>query len=240
MSGTVLHVGFDILAWMAAGLSFLWLTRRAGVRFPPSPSGDLTYVAVLVFGAGVGAFAFGTANLWLSHQAGVARSIEGAIAGAIVAVELYKRSAGIATRTGARFALPLAVGVAVGRIGCYLAGLDDFTYGTPTSLPWGHDFGDGTPRHPVQLYESAAMAGFAIVYVICVRRHNEFVIENGFYLAVGLYGAQRFVWEFIKPYGTLIGPFTLFHLLSAAILAYAVVMIATTPTSRSVDDRAIA
>ena len=71
------------------------------------------------------------------------------------------------------------------------------------------------------------------------------VIDNGFYLAVGFYGAQRFVWEFFKPYGALIGPFTLFHLLSAAIVAYAVVMIATAPTPKPTregeqDDRAFA
>ena len=161
MNGTLLHTAFDALAWLAAGLALLWLTRGAKVRFPASPAGDLAYIAALLFGAGLGAFLFGTANLWLSQQAGIARSVEGAIAGGIVAVELYKRSAGIATRTGARFALPLAVGVAVGRIGCYFAGLDDFTYGTPTTLPWGHDFGDGIARHPVQLYESAAMAAFA-------------------------------------------------------------------------------
>jgi phosphatidylglycerol---prolipoprotein diacylglyceryl transferase len=243
MTGTLLHVVFDIAAWVAAGLAFVWLTRWSGVRFPASRSGDLAYMAALLFGAGVGAFAFGTANLWLSHQAGVARSIEGAIAGGILAVELYKRGAGITARTGARFALPLAVGVAVGRIGCYFAGINDFTYGTPTTLPWGHDFGDSTLRHPVQLYESATMAAFALVYVLCVLRQNAFVIENGFYLAVGFYGLQRFVWEFIKPYGTLIGPFTLFHVLSAAIVAYAVVMIATAPTvsrPRSVDDHAVA
>jgi hypothetical protein len=34
------------------------------------------------------------------------------------------------------------------------------------------------------------------------------VIENGFYLAVGYYGLQRFLWEFVKPYGPLIAPFT--------------------------------
>ena len=34
------------------------------------------------------------------------------------------------------------------------------TYGTPTALPWGVDFGDGVPRHPVQLYEAATMAAF--------------------------------------------------------------------------------
>src|SRR5438552_6638974 len=165
MSGTFVHVMVDAIAWLAAGLSLVWLTRCAHVRFPAAPADDLTYVAVLMFGAGLGAVVFRTANLWLSQQAGIARSIEGGVAGGILAVELFKRSVGIRARTGARFALPLAVGVAVGRIGCYFAGLDDFTYGTPTTLPWGHDFGDGVLRHPVQLYESAAMAAFAVVYV---------------------------------------------------------------------------
>ena len=240
MSGATLHAIFDVIAWACAGLSIYWVTRRMAVRFPASPASDWHYIAVLVFGSGVGAVAFGTLNLWLSQQSGFARSIEGAIAGGIAAVELYKRSAGIAARTGARFALPLAVGVAVGRIGCYLAGLDDFTYGTPTALPWGHDFGDGIARHPVQLYESAAMAGFAVYYVVRVRRNDRFVIENGFYLAAGFYGLQRFVWEFIKPYGTLVGPFSLFHILSLLIVLYAVVMIATAPTPRAADDRAFA
>ena len=143
MNSTFLHIAFDVVAWVAAGLSLYWLRRRSGIQFQASPAGDLSYIAALVFGAGLGAVLFGTANLWLSHQAGIARSIEGAIAGGIIAVELYKRMTGISGRTGARFALPLAVGVAVGRIGCYFAGLDDFTYGTPTTLPWGHDFGDG-------------------------------------------------------------------------------------------------
>jgi prolipoprotein diacylglyceryltransferase len=240
MSGAVLHAGFDVLAWAAAGLSIYWVTRVSGRQFPVSPAGDWHYVAALVFGAGVGAVLFGTANLWLSQQSGLARSIEGAIAGGILAVELYKRSAQISVRTGARFALPLAVGVAVGRIGCYLAGLDDFTYGTPTVLPWGHDFGDGISRHPVQLYESAAMAAFAVVYVMRVHGNDRFVIENGFYLAVGYYGLQRFLWEFIKPYGPLLGPFTLFHILSILIFLYAAVMIATAPTPKAADDRAFA
>jgi prolipoprotein diacylglyceryltransferase len=96
------------------------------------------------------------------------------------------------------------------------------------------------PRHPVQLYESAAMAGFALVYILYVMRGNAFVIENGFYLAVGFYGAQRFALEFVKPYGPLAGPFTLFHLLSAAIIAYAAFMIATAPRPRTLDDTAVA
>ena len=248
MNGTLLHIAFDAIAWLAAGLSLFWLTRGMQVRFPVAPT-DFTYIATLIFGAGLGAVLFGTINLWLSHLPGIARSIEGGIVGAIIAVELYKRIAGIGARTGARFALPLAVGVAVGRIGCFLSGMDDFTHGTPTSLPLGYDFGDGIMRHPVQLYESATMFAFAAVYVWRVRRHDRFVIDNGFYLAVGCYGAQRFAWEFLKPYGTLVGPFTLFHVLSAALVAYAVVMIATAPTPRAArqdlekdqhDDRAFA
>jgi hypothetical protein len=36
-------------------------------------------------------------------------------------------------------------------VGCFLTGLSDRTYGTPTPLPWGIDFGDGIPRHPPAL-----------------------------------------------------------------------------------------
>ena len=239
MDGVVIHASFDVLAWIAAGAAALWLSRTGRVSFPVPQPLRFTYLAALVFGAGVGAVAFGTANLGLSGLSGIARSIEGAVAGAILAIEIYKRMAGITLRTGARFALPFAVGVAVGRIGCFLSGLDDFTYGTPTSLPWAHDFGDGVPRHPVQLYESAAMAAFAAVYLWRVLSGDRFFVANGFYLVVGCYGVQRFAWEFLKPYGTLLGPFTLFHLLSAAVLLYAVVMIATAK-SESTHERAFA
>ena len=239
MGDIFVHTAFDVLAWVAAGAAAWWVSRSGLVPFW-TPAADLAYLAAVLAGAGLGAVVFGTANLWLSGQPGFARSIEGALAGGILAVEIYKHARGIRVRTGARFALPLAVGVAVGRIGCYLSGLGDFTYGTPTALPWAHDFGDGVPRHPVQLYESAAMAAFALYYLVRARRRDRFVIDNGFYLAVGFYGAQRFLWEFFKPYAPVIGPLTLFHLLSAAIVLYAAFMIATAPRARIADDRAFA
>lgn len=238
MGGALLHTLFDIAAWLAAAAAVYWLARQ-GLQFP-AQSFEMPYIAALVFGAGLGAYLFGSANLWLSGQSGIARSVEGALAGGILAIELYKWSAGIAMRTGARFALPLALGIAVGRLGCYFAGLDDFTYGIPTTLPFGHDFGDGILRHPVQLYESAAMAVFAILYVVATLNRNAFVITNGFYLVLVYYGAQRFLWEFLKPYGTLIGPLTLFHLLSLSILLYAAFMLATAPKARSLHERAAA
>ena len=224
MSGAVLHAILDIAAWLAAGAAIWWLARVRGMQFP-SQSFELPYIAALVFGAGIGAYLFGTLNLWLSGQSGIARSVEGALAGGIAAIELYKWRNGISLRTGARFALPLAIGIAIGRIGCYLAGLDDFTYGTPTALPWGHDFGDGILRHPVQLYESLAMAAFAVVYIVAIVRRDDFIISNGFYLALAWYGLQRFVWEFFKPYATVIGPFNLFHVVCLGLVLYAAVMI---------------
>jgi prolipoprotein diacylglyceryltransferase len=239
MTGASLHAIFDLAAWLAAFAAIWWLSRVRGIKFP-SQSFELPYIAVLVFGAGLGAYLFGTLNLWMSGQGGIARSVEGALAGGIVAIELYKWKHGITLRTGARFALPLAIGIAIGRIGCYTAGLDDFTYGTPTALPWGHDFGDGILRHPVQLYESFAMAAFAVFYAAAVFRRDDYVITNGFYLALAFYGLQRFVWEFLKPYGALVGPLTLFHLLSLFVLLYAVVMLATAPSPRSTHERAAA
>ena len=239
MSGAALHAIFDVLAWLAAGVAAWGLSRVRHLRFP-SQSFELAYIAALVFGAGLGAYLFGSLNLWLSGTSGIARSVEGALAGGTVAIELYKWRNGISLRTGARFALPLAIGIAIGRIGCYFAGLDDFTYGTPTTLPWGHDFGDGIARHPVQLYESAAMAAFAGFYVLALLNRNSFVVTNGFYLVLVYYGLQRFLWEFLKPYGALIGPFTLFHLLSLSILFYAVFMLATAPNARSSHERAVA
>ena len=237
--GASLHAIFDCAAWLAAGLAGLWLSRVRRLQFPKQ-STALSYIAALFFGAGLGAYLFGTLNLWLSGLPGVARSVEGAIAGGIAAIELYKWRHGIAQRTGARFALPLAVGIAVGRLGCYVAGLDDFTYGTPTSLPWAHDFGDGILRHPVQLYESAAMAGFAAAYAVAVLRHRAFVIANGFYLALAFYGLQRFAWEFLKPYAGLLGPLTLFHLLSLGIMVYAAVMLGSAPAAKVIHERAVA
>lgn len=224
MSGAAIHVVFDIAAWCMAALAALWLTRVQRIAFPAQTT-TAGYLATLTFGAGIGAYLFGSINLWLSGLPGVARSIEGALAGGIVAVEVYKALNGISLRTGARFALPLALGIAVGRLGCFGAGMDDFTYGTPTALPWGHDFGDGIPRHPVQLYESLAMAAFAAWYVAGVRHGGAAIVRDGFYLALAFYGAQRFIWEFFKPYAPLVGPLTLFHLLSLTILAYAAFML---------------
>jgi phosphatidylglycerol---prolipoprotein diacylglyceryl transferase len=197
----------------------------------------LDYIAMAALGAAAGGYLFGTLNMWASGVGGLGRSIEGAIFGGILAVEIFKRIAGVKGATGARFAAPLAIGVAVGRLGCFYSGIADFTYGVPTGLPWGVNCGDGVLRHPVQLYESATMAGFLIVYIAALARRNVFWSRNGFYLAVGFYGFQRFFWEFLKPYAAVLGPLTIFHILSIFLAGYAAFMIWTNTRTSNLQPR---
>ena len=222
----VVHTIFDFLAWATAFLTAQLIARRGWLACAKrTPFTDPVYFIALALGAILGALLFGSANLQLAGLVSIGHSIAGALVGGIIAVELYKWYAGIAASTGTAFVAPLAAGIAVGRIGCFLAGLPDYTYGVPTTLPWGADFGDGIPRHPVQLYESAAMFAFLVPYLRGIARGSNLFTRNGFYLFVAWYGVQRFVWEFLKPYPKLIGPFNLFHLLCAALFVYGIVMI---------------
>lgn len=220
----LVHTVFDLLAWTMAAL-----VARAigaiGVAPKRTPFTAPHYFIALSLGALAGAIFFGSANLRFSGMFSLGHSIAGALAGGIVAVEIYKWASGIRGSTGAQFAAPLAAGIAIGRFGCFFAGLPDYTYGVETTLPWGADFGDGISRHPVQLYESAAMAAFLMIYLAAVSRGAGFVRQNGFYLFVLWYGVQRFAWEFLKPYPLLFGPFNLFHFLCAAMILYAIAMI---------------
>lgn len=230
LTPVVVHTFFDILAWASAGIVTIAFRRWRPDAFPLTASRSSYYWPLLVIGAALGAYAIGTLNTWVSGQFMPARSIEGALLGGVIAVEVYKFANGMSGRTGARFAAPLAAGIAIGRIGCFLAGLEDFTYGTATSLPWGVDFGDGVRRHPVQLYESLAMAVFFVAYLVAFARNDRFIIANGFSLFVAYYAVQRFVWEFIKPYSTILGPFTIFHLVSLALAIYAAALLARPAT----------
>jgi len=91
------------------------------------------------------------------------KTIVGGLLGGWMGVELVKRLSGIRRRTGDLFAVPLCVGIAVGRVGCLLAGLADDTYGKATSLPWAVNLGDGIGRQPVQMYEILFLVILAVL-----------------------------------------------------------------------------
>ncbi|HUB25035.1 MAG TPA: prolipoprotein diacylglyceryl transferase family protein [Tepidisphaeraceae bacterium] len=125
------------------------------------------------------------------------KTIAGGLAGGWAGVEMVKWSLGIRRSTGDRFVFPILIGIAIGRIGCFLEGLPDHTYGIATSLPWGVDFGDGVRRHPTQLYES--LFCLLLAGAIWVRMRRPWRCGELFRFCMLGYFAWRFCVEFIKP-----------------------------------------
>lgn len=227
---TLIHLTFDLLAaglamvsgWLVYGWRFRDSLPRMTRRIGPG------YFLALGLGSIAGAYFLGTLNMVVSGLPGLGRSILGALTGAIAMVELYKWRKGAAGSTGYVYVIPFCVSVSVGRLGCFLSGLDDFTHGTPTDLPWGWDYGDGILRHPVQLYESAAMAFAMGVFLAILATRPHIIIRFGFYLCVGWYATQRFAWEFFKPYGGVAGQLNIFHIVCLLLLIYTISMIVRT------------
>lgn len=152
-----------------------------------------------------------------------------------------------------RFALELvapalAVGYAVGRVGCFLVEDD---YGVPTSLPWGMRFPQGWPPstaqslardfgvaippgtqptevlavHPTQLYEVGLML-LAFWLLWRLRRHQHAAgWLFGSYLVLA--GLERFLVEFLRAKDDRIfGPFTVAQSVSVAIALLGVALLA--------------
>jgi phosphatidylglycerol---prolipoprotein diacylglyceryl transferase len=131
------------------------------------------------------------------------RTTVGGLLGGWIAVGLIRGLRGIRARTGDLFAVPLCLGIAIGRIGCFLAGSADGTYGAATSLPWGVNFGDGVPRHPTQLYEIL----FLSVLGFILQRYNEKPHPEGaaFRIFLVAYLAWRLLIDFLKPEPLIFG-----------------------------------
>ena len=197
------HVALESLAYLIA-FEVYRRERRARGDFLASEVRSSVVVAAIV-GAALGSKLLG----WLedpldtlAHWRDPAyllggKTIVGALLGGTMAVEWVKARMGVARRTGDLFALPIAAGIGIGRIGCFLAGLRDRTYGTPTSTPWGIDFGDGVRRHPTQLYEVAAMIALAwMLHRLARHAHREGDVYRAF---LASYMAWRLAVDFLKP-----------------------------------------
>lgn len=216
------HPVFDVSAWACGALVgwtlYRWRLKDAVAEVARKT--DAGYFLALAAGAGVGAWAAGSLNTLRGPAPTLSHSVAGALVGAIVAVEFYKLARGVRGSTGGVFVGSLATGIVVGRFGCLFAGLPDFTYGTPTGAPWAVDLGDHIGRHPVQVYESLSMALFLAVYLAGLALRAPWALRRGFYVFAAWYGAQRFVWEFLKPYPPVAGPFNVFHALSGGLVVY--------------------
>jgi phosphatidylglycerol---prolipoprotein diacylglyceryl transferase len=198
------HEVCELAAYIVGVQTFMVIHRRE--ERPERADGTSTWLIVwCVVGAMIGSKLLALLeaspdelsqlNNWQSFLGG--KTIVGGLLGGWVGVELAKKYLGIFRRTGDNYVLPLVLGIAIGRVGCFLTGLPDHTYGIATSLPWGVDFGDGIRRHPTQLYE--------IVFVLCwgaavwVRSHWSYARGDLFRMFMFGYFSFRLLVEFIKP-----------------------------------------
>ena len=171
-----------------AGAKLLWVFEHFGEE----PVADL-----LLSRGGMswfGGFAGGVlAGLWFMHR---------------------KRLPKIAVLAAATPAL--AVGHAIGRIGCFLVGDD---YGRPTNLPWAVAFPEGLPPtavpvHPTQLYEAVALIPIALLLLRWRKQGRPDRVVLGAYFVMA--GTLRFAIEFIRVNERVFGIFTVAHLASLA------------------------
>lgn len=125
------------------------------------------------------------------------KTIVGALLGGLAGVELTKKMIGVRSSTGDSFVFSVLWGMAIGRVGCFLTGLSDRTYGIATTLPWGVDFGDGIMRHPTQLYEISFL--LVLFGVLCWYGHQPRRSGDQFKLFMIAYLGFRFLVDFIKP-----------------------------------------
>lgn len=196
------HRLFELLAFLLGYRLYLWLRKRSS-----DPISD-THRLWIFLGAAAGA--------WLgSHLLGILerpdrlgqlhwlllltdKTIVGGLLGGLLGVEWTKRRLGVRHSSGDLMSYPILLGLAVGRIGCHLAGLEDGTHGNATALPWGIDFGDGVARHPVNLYEILFLCLLACsLYQLEKRR--PLVDGARFKLLMAGYLSFRLLIEFWKP-----------------------------------------
>ena len=201
--GFLLAVAFLLGLWVASRQA-----KRAGLD-----AGKITDMAVWVLIAGlVGAklllvgvewryFARNPRDAFSIFQSGGV-FYGGLGAGILVAWLLARRNRLPAWRTADVLAPGVAIGQAVGRLGCFAAGC---CWGKATSVPWAVTFTDvyaaravgtpiDTPVHPSQLYESAAVfLIFLFLLWLAPRKRFHGQVTLAY---VALYSAARFVLEF--------------------------------------------
>ena len=193
----------EYLAFFIAFRYYLFLRRRSIDHI--SSNNRLSIILGAVIGALAGsrlagfmedptAF-FHAGNLWQLLQN---KSIMGGLFGGLLGVEIAKKIIHEKQSSGDLFTLPIILGIMIGRVGCFLSGVKEFTYGNPTTFFTGVNLGDGLKRHPVSLYEIAFLA---LLFVLLYRIRGVTQKENcmQFKLFMLCYFAFRFFIEFIKP-----------------------------------------
>jgi len=162
-----------------------------------------------------------TAGIWILMQAGLigglaaaglvqalasgapGKTLLGGVAGGYLTVVLAKRVLGIARPTGDLWAVALAGGEAIGRLGCFVGGC---CFGKAATVAWAvHDH--GAARHPTQLYLAAA--AFVTLCVLLLLDRYRLPENTLLYVQGSLLCALRFGIEFYRDGGPVAGGMTL-------------------------------
>jgi phosphatidylglycerol:prolipoprotein diacylglycerol transferase len=210
-----LHTFGVLLA--AAYLTALWWLVRTGRRAGVHPDQLTSLGFWAIVGAIVGAKALMVVRALPDYMSQPSELLSrsfltsagdfygGFIGGVIGALVFFRLNPTLRFWALADLAAPaIALGQAIGRIGCLMAGDD---YGSATNLPWGTTFTDpdaatiggaplGVPLHPVQLYESifCLILFFALVWL---GRRKTF--DGQILLAYAVvYAIGRFIIEYFR------------------------------------------
>jgi len=204
------HNFFVTIGVLAATFLYFWEARRRDVL-----SEDIAVIALgtLLFGLIAARLSTGwkyvevTGDSALNAWAYGGKSILGGLAGAYVGALLTKRWLGYREHTGDLFAPAVALGMAIGRVGCFLTEEP----GTPTNLAWGVRLSPaaaaripncegcvgGVPMHPSFLYEVAFhIVLFALVMWLRGRYRSSG--SDLFKLYLLAYAVFRFGVEFVR------------------------------------------
>ena len=193
--------------WVAVGIAMAALAARWQGEQVPLPSIQRTGLLLCAIGGAIlGAYGLQLpADLlgWAAPApAGLGpdalplggRTVLGGLIGGWVAVELGKRQLGITRPTGDGFALPLALALAFGRLGCAAAGCCGGA--VCADVWWSLHDSDQVARYPVQLLESAFHFGCAAWLALASQRPWAKGRRLAIYLS--LYAVLRFGLEFVR------------------------------------------
>jgi phosphatidylglycerol---prolipoprotein diacylglyceryl transferase len=153
----------------------------------------------------------------------------GGLAGGVVAVLLWARWRGFLTLALVDMAGPgLALGYAIGRIGCQVSG--DGDYGSAWSGPWAMGYPNGTVPtapgetvHPTPIYETLVM-GLVAFFLWQLRDRVRPGVLFALYLVIA--GIERFLIEFIRRNDDVALGLTAAQLESLALLVIGAVWLA--------------
>ncbi|MDQ3719880.1 MAG: prolipoprotein diacylglyceryl transferase [Actinomycetota bacterium] len=144
----------------------------------------------------------------------------GGLVGGAVGVLLWAwRRGWLGARLLDTASIPLALGYAIGRVGCQVSG--DGDYGVASDLPWAMAYPDGTVPtreevHPTPVYETLAMGLLALALW---RLRDRFAPGVLFGIWLFLSGLERLLVEVVRRNEDLVAGLTLAQLLSIAMVA---------------------